>query len=345
MTKRRWGTLVAASFALAAPARARAAEPATIVLLEPEHPSAVARETTTRAGAELKAAGFRVVIRRQPEHITREDLERAVSGAGGIAAIAIDSQPGSTLADVWVSDRATHKLSIRPVETKGRGDTPALLAIRAVELLRASLLELGEEGRVKQEAEPIPDDVKHFATPRDASPRSSAHSGFGLGVGIAALFNVDHVAPAVAPAFRVSYGSPIGIGARVSFVGPSAGKGLRGTLGTASLTQELLLAEVVFVPPLHGSFYPLVAGGVGMMHVGATGDLANPARAKSGGTTAFAGSLSVGGGALLGSHFALELEGFAAFSAPRIVVDMGPQRVGSVGRPSLGATFGASARF
>lgn len=323
--------------------------PATIVLLEPRDPSATAKETTLRAQAELRAAGFVVVVSTEEGDVTRTQLEKALADAGAVAAIAIDSRPGSTVADVWVSDRVTKKLSIRPVETKGSGDTPALLAIRAVELLRASLLELGDSPRVAEAAKPVPEEVERFAAPRSGAPApergTSAHAGFRVGVGVAGLFNVDHVAPAVAPAFRVGFGSSIGVGGRITFIGPSAGAGLNGALGTAILHQEVALAELTFAPPTRGPVYGLVTAGIGVLHVGASGELADAKRARSGGATSFLSTIGAGAGVGLGRHFALELEGFIGFAAPRIVVDMGTERVGSVGRPMLGATLGAVARF
>jgi hypothetical protein len=66
---------------------AAAEDPSAVVLLEPAEPDAVARETLTRAKAELTGAGFRVIMpprRWHPRH------EAAIREAGAIAAIAID---------------------------------------------------------------------------------------------------------------------------------------------------------------------------------------------------------------------------------------------------------------
>ncbi len=349
--------LVAASLS-SSTAAAAAADGPIVVLVESTDPTSSARETSTRARAELGAAGFHVVVTTAKGSDTRRSLESAVAEAGAIAAIAIESDPNSTIAQVWVSDRLTRKLSVRPVETRGAGDTPALLAIRSVELLRASLIELRNPATEDHEAAPLAPAVAKLTAPRSAASGSngsgtdgsgqkevSGRSGWGFELGLAGILNVDPANPAMAPVLRASYGSKMGIGARVTWIGPSIGRGLRGDLGKASLTQELAVGEIVFAPPLPRPFVAQASGGIGVYHVSASGDLTNPHTAKSGGVAAFAASIGAGGGVRLSNHFVLGAEVLAGFTAPKIVIDMGAQRVGSLGQPILGLTTTLGAFF
>ena len=105
---------------------------------------AIVCRSTDRFGlrlvAEFEALGLRAVVVEPAEPPSRDTLEAMARHEGAIAAIrAVPSERG---AEVWVADRVTGKTVIR--EMVGGSDTPdgeAALALRVVELLRASLLE------------------------------------------------------------------------------------------------------------------------------------------------------------------------------------------------------------
>ncbi|WP_437672118.1 hypothetical protein [Sorangium sp. So ce131] len=149
MTRRSSAPLLLALAALAAAASAatdtRADEtreelPSTIAVL-----SAPGDRFGLRVVAELESLGFRVeLLDPAAEPVSRASLEASAREAGALAAIrAIPSGRG---VEVWIADRVTGKTVLR--EMAGRaGDggaeelDDAALALRVVELLRASLLE------------------------------------------------------------------------------------------------------------------------------------------------------------------------------------------------------------
>jgi len=313
-----------------------AAAPTTIVLLEPDAPSAAARETMTRARSELVAAGFEVVVSTRSGADTREALERAMLATGATAAISIEPTSKSTVAEVWVNDGLTHKISIRPVETTGSNDTPALLAIRAVELLRASLIELTAPADGAPPNAP-PDPVRRLVD--GPSRLDSYRAGFAIEAGVAGLLGVSPLRPAVAPTLALSYGSAMGLGARLRWIGPTAGPGLQGALGRAEITEELLVGECVFAPPLDAPVGLYAAAGIGFLHLDASGQLVDPSRARSEGSTVFATSFGAGLDFRLDPHVTLGTEVFAVVTAPAIVVDMGTETIGTVGHPELGSSL------
>ncbi len=324
---------------------AAAEEPSAVVLLEPAEPDAVARETLTRAKAELTGAGFRVIIAPRGAGDPRASLEAAIREAGAIAAIAIEPGQSSSLVEVWVSDHLTGKLSIRPVESPRTGEAPALLAIRAVELLRASLLEIANPPTSSAKNSTLPSEVTKLTAPAPPSESESRRTGFGIEAGMMGLLSVDGIHPAVAPMLRASYGVPIGLGARLTWAGPSFGPGLDGVLGEAVITQYLGLAELVYSPPLGGPVALLFNGGLGAYHVSATGELFDPQRARSGGSTTFIATWGAGLDFRVHRRFGLALETMAGVSAPRVTIEMGREEVGHFGRPLLGASLGAIGLF
>ncbi|WP_438031969.1 hypothetical protein [Sorangium sp. So ce204] len=135
------GATLAAGAALAQGARAdetRTEAPSTIAVL-----CAPGDRFGLRIVAEIESLGFRAE-RLDPaaEPASRASLEASAREVSAIAAIrAVPSERG---VEVWIADRVTGKTVLREMaDDGGTPDDDAALALRAVELLRASLLEAG----------------------------------------------------------------------------------------------------------------------------------------------------------------------------------------------------------
>lgn len=124
------------TMALLANTRAAAEERPRIVVIGGKADSAV-----LRLRAELAAIGFDVVAEVQAEAVGREPLEDAAQRASAVAAIRlVRSRAG---VELWIVDRVTGKFVLREVvsaDLAAGGDRT--LVLRAVELLRASFLEV-----------------------------------------------------------------------------------------------------------------------------------------------------------------------------------------------------------
>jgi hypothetical protein len=117
-----------------------------------------------RIVAELESLGFRAaLVGPPPGPASRASLEGAARGANAIAAIrAVPSDRG---VEVWVADRVTGKTVLREVASDGAPDDDGALALRAVELLRASLLEIALPEPPRGEVAPPPDLRAKMAIP------------------------------------------------------------------------------------------------------------------------------------------------------------------------------------
>ncbi len=323
---------------LSAPSRSEAA-PASevIVLLSPSQAGEAEQETLTRLAAELKAAGFSVVRAERRGSELRASLEQAVEESGAAAAIAIETTRRGAGVEVWVTDRATGKLSVRPVERLR--ETPATLAIRAVELLRASLLELAHPA--PSQTLPAPSAAAATLT----SPVEGPRHRFAVEAGVATLLAVDPVLPAVAPELRLLYTSPLGLGARLTFIGPSAGPALEGVLGEAELRQVVATVDATFQLEIAAPLSFRLGAGLGLFHVEADGVLRDRARERGGSSSALLTELGAGLALTAHRHVAIHLDVLAAAAFPRITIEMGDERVGRLGRPLLGSTLGVAAQF
>ena len=106
--------------------------------------TAAEAELRTRLHAELRANGFDPVdARSNPAAL--DSVAAALEDSDAVAAFALVSVQDGVAVDVWLSDAMTGKTLVRRVTGEHGDDAtadPSLLAVRAVELLRASLLEI-----------------------------------------------------------------------------------------------------------------------------------------------------------------------------------------------------------
>lgn len=142
-----------------------------------------------RVQAELEALGFQtVLLDPAAEPASRASLEAAARKVGAIAAIrAIPSARG---VEVWIADRVTGKTVLREIAgVEGSIDGDATLALSAVDLLRASLLEIAlppPAPRATGEVPAAPDLRKKMALPAPGAlaerPTPTLHLSLAPGV-------------------------------------------------------------------------------------------------------------------------------------------------------------------
>jgi hypothetical protein len=185
---------------LALPARAQAAE-ATILLVVDERAEALA----TRVAAELSALGFAVTSQTREPRAT--ELATEARRAGAFAAIGIGPTARGTV-EITVLDRVTGKTVRREVLGRSLTDptTRELVALRASELLRASLMEIEAPHPPRGDLPPTPAITKVARAPETIkSPerrlRLGAQTGALLapGLSIAPLLQVSLGARVAAP--------------------------------------------------------------------------------------------------------------------------------------------------
>lgn len=322
-------------------AAAAAAEPSRVVVLrDPSAPAAVS-EASLRTQAELRAEGFEVVLRDVAvSGDVRAALESASREGDAVAAIAVVSDPAGAAADLWVTDRITGKTSIRRIEViaVAPSERPRALAIRAVELLRASLVEAVV---LPTEAKPPPD-VKRWLEPPPVGPLSGPHAALSVGM----LTGFDGIGPAGAPVVRLGWAADFGLGGRVSWLGPALGARADSPLGSAAIRQELATFDVLYAPPVEwAGFTPMVWAGAGVYHLFAEGELLMPLTGQSDEVWAFAGVGGLGIGYRLTPALTAWLDAEGALTTPRAVVTLFGEPLGTMGRPMLLSSLGISLHF
>lgn len=323
---------VAVSLA-SAPARA---DPSRVVIVRERSADAVVARAEVRLAAELRAAGF-VVEEREVD--SASDARRVVDAGvdGAFATILLVRAGGGAATDIWVADHVTKKTVVRRI---GGDGGERVLALRVVELMRASLVEPialpppVEAPRV----EPPADVVRFVAVEPDAVP-SADRTTLALAAGASALYASSSIGLAWAPSIGLDVAACDVCRARALVVGPAFGGSVDAAQGSARVRQELALAEFALEAPLARWFRPFVAVGAGAYHL----DVRGTARAPfvDGGGDAWAALASGGAGARvrIAGAAALSLGARALFAFPRPVVVFATDAAATAARPAILGTL------
>ncbi len=179
---------VIAALVVLGPTPARAAAPAVPSSVDSADATASTRvavvgraeaEVTIRLVAELRFLGFTPRVIATPSTPDPEALLALARAQAVAAAIAVDMAGGRV--EVWIVDRVTGKQLARELvlSTDPASDGPREIAVRSVELLRASLAEV-ERGPPPPEAEVIVSPAAR-RTLRPPRPRLSLGAGVAVG--------------------------------------------------------------------------------------------------------------------------------------------------------------------
>jgi hypothetical protein len=344
--------------AIAAPAAADAAR-SRVAVVRPPADDDLSSLVTTRILAELSAAGFDVVEIDAPPDTSSRAVVEAPSKA--VATFAVERVGNRPAVDVWLADQITGKTTVRRLDLQiGASDRAvAILAIRAVELLRASLLEIVVPPKAEggQPSEGVPPDVDVFVRKTSAPPRTMPRGlfegvGIEMGAGMNAAFSA--IGPSAGLALRGSWGRRRlhhGFAARMTLAAFELGPTLRAPGGTATFGQELAMIEGVFFAPAFGhpsaggpvSAFISVGLGVSRFHVKGSAEAPNrPASADLWSPTA---TLGGGVGVRIAPGTALVLSVHGALMMRRANIDIAGQTAAKTLPASSGATLGLLATF
>jgi hypothetical protein len=361
-----------------------------VVVVRPAASDPLLAEATTRLSAELTAAGFSVtLLDEKPGTDPRQRVESANLDPPPVATLAILHLGEGAAAEVWVADRLTGKTLVRRIDvgSVSRERMPSVLAVRAVELLRASLLEATVPEAAAVPNEPpehtsVPDDVARWMTPKPApakppetkaappppkeatkptppkpaeepepqvepepEPEASEPKGppspvkfFGE-VGGAVVFGLRNAGAAGSPLLRVGAGGESFSG-RVSVVAPAFGADIARAEGSASIRQELAVAEGAVTFPRKGTLAAVVSLGGGAYHWHVAGSAHAPNVSQHGDAWGGVVDVGVGGVARFGSHFGVLLDAHGAGFLPKPSVQIASADAGGASFPVGLATLG-----
>jgi hypothetical protein len=320
-----------------------------VVLLRPSATDEVTAMALARIKGELIAAGFDVTLLPQQEELPSRNLvETAASDLRPLAVFAIfhdRSRPGtSSTAEIWVSDRLVDRTSVERMRLNSdepeRGAT--ILAVRAVELLKASLAEFWTVPERPRPPPPPPVENRPLpAKPLPVVRAPALNEGVSAHAALGVLHSFGEIGPVWTPLLQLSYGTANGIGGRLTFGGFGSNATLAAPEGRAQVQQQFGTLEGFIMSRLSAPVQFFGTAGLGAYHLSVDGTGIFPYRARP---TAQAWSLLAGGGIGIAAevypNVALNLEGRALWALPPAVVQFDDTMIGKTNWPLLLASLG-----
>ena len=310
-----------------------------VTLLDPTGSSSSARTCLTRIRDELTAGGFEVSVVDPGPNADPVSIAAAMQRQEGtVATIALLGDPDRSGAELWILDRVGIAAEVRriPIPPEDRERLPEVLAIRTIEVLKASALKaLVEATRRTPEANPA-EAVRPIEPPVSAGATAGA---FGLEAGLSMIANVGGLDPAALPLGRVRVWLSDSVFARLTVAGLGSRSRVETSIGSASVAQSLGLAELAVALRPGARWRPTLSLGAGTLQVQSDGAGAWPYAGVR--TSRWVAALDAGVGLLATAGadlaFAFELHGLLAFPHP--TVRFNDVETATVGFPSILASL------
>src|SRR5262245_19221933 len=297
-------------------------------------------ETLVRLKGELTSAGFATEIvdstaAGSAPGDSRAGLEQLAArrGADAVVAIVGDLSPDSV--EVWVIDKVTGKSVVRRVPFEPAATRASeTLALRAIELLRSSFLEidLAAGGRRSAPGTAPPPAVLHFG---EAERPAQLPERFGVEVGGAAVMSLDGVGPAVLPLVRFDWA----VRPRFILHATAAGLGTRATVesqaGSAQVAQAYGLVGGSIALRAGQRVRTFVALSAGALRTSGEGRADLPNQSSVADSWSFLTDVGLGTLLRLPDRFYLSLAAHAQLAEPYVGVRFLGRVVATSGRPNL----------
>jgi hypothetical protein len=199
-------------------AASAAAEAPRVLLVSPPASAPAVRTALIRVEGELAADGFEVEPIEAPDGATSAMSMLQAENTGPSTTVGLFLSADGTTAELWVVDKLTDKTVVRRLATRGQPENmlPEVLAVKVVELLRASLLELMVE---RNNAANAPRAVVKRASDWAAQPISNSAPVWGIETGAAVIWNPSQVEAAFVSVGRGRFALGPTLQLRVSFIG------------------------------------------------------------------------------------------------------------------------------
>jgi hypothetical protein len=286
----------------------------------------VATEAFVRMRGELTAAGFDVQVRNTGDE-ARASLERTANQAGADAAIAVRGDEPLESVEVWVVDRVTSKSVMRGLVVQGPAEHRAeLLAVRALELLRASFLEASIPDPEVPPAPPVAVSRFKAEAPAVRPVGWAVEAGAGL---------LNGMGTSVLPLVRGQRRLADMILLRVTAAGAGTRARAEGLVGSALIAQQFALLEGVWPLLARRRVHPMVSLGAGALHVSAQGRATWPYQASDVDRWSWLIDAGLGVRLALAGRYEAALELHGQLAQPYPVLRLGGQEVARGGRPNL----------
>ncbi len=332
------GMVLLALLVPAAPAAA-----ATVVLIRTPNPSAMASEATVRLRGELSAGGFDVRVVDCPANTDpHEFMEEQSLEADVEAVVAIFADSPTDAVELSVIDRVTRKTVTRRVPADPAATRSAeVLSIRALELLRASFLEisLGASHADPPDTPPPPaPPIEVIRMTNDALDNRWPQT-WALEIGGCVFTSFEGLGPTVAPMLRAEHQWRDWLVGRVTLAGLGTHARIESEFTTANVAQAFGLAEVGIKLRSNRLLRPFFSIGGGILRVTTDAQPPPHAQAINGGLWTPIADAGMGLRVTLRARFELAAEVHAQVAPRYPAIQFFGDTVARAGRPTVMASL------
>ncbi len=312
-----------------------------VVLLRPTPTAPLFAEALVRIKSELSAGGFDVTVADSPASELVPDARTlrslAARAPSPSATIAIFGELDQGEGELWLVDRITGRSVVRRVEVETSPDRPIseVLAIRAQELLRATLVEVSVGEPRPQPAEPS------VVVAKQPSVAGSPISPWRLGIeaGGSVFGGPGGFGTAGAPVVRVRFAIDDTFGLRLGGLGFGSEPRLVADYASASISQTLVLVEGVARLRTRRRVQPVLSFGMGCERVAVDAVANSPYRGHRKARWYFATDVGAGLAVRLSAHWEAQIEGHVWVALPRPEVRFLGSSFAQAGLPTFLATL------
>ncbi len=315
----------------------------TVAIVRPLNPAPEMTETLVRLHGELLSVGIEVEIvggppeRGQGATETRPWMKELATQRGFDAVINIVGDGGLVAVEVLVVDKAPRFEFSRVALEAGSENAPERLAIRALEVLRSSFLEIdlaARERRSEVGAKPatttLPQDGVNEAKQRAGQPERLAFE-----VGAAALTSLDGVGPAILPIMGFGWVARSWLVVQAALAGLGSRPTVATTMGTARVAQQYGVLGGCYRFRSDQRLRPFLSLSAGALRTAVEGQADLPKQGHFVDQWSFLLDGSLGMGLPLGGRYYLTLAAHVHVAEPYVVIHFVDAVVATSGRPNL----------
>jgi hypothetical protein len=293
--------------------------------------------------AELERLGLQVaLVDHGASEVVPRDLSRAAREQQAVAGFRVLVSQGTV--EMWIADRVTGKVTLREVLAR-EGESKVsetVVVTRAVELLRASLMEIEAPHELRGEV-PAPPELVRLAS----YPRPPARAGLFLGVGLffsPSSGQENTLLGSAGASLRVAPWDTVSLGASARF--PTASQQIDAAGGSTSVSVRWYALDVrheslFFSDRLHLSYGP----GLALLDASSHGAPSGGFRGSDLRVHSPAPHLAASVGVFLGPTLRITTELMAGASLRPLSFSLDGQRIGQVGPWVGSATVGLTILF
>ncbi len=261
-----------------------------VALARPTEGDPLLVEAFNRLGAELRLQDFQIAILDPADLRASDTIGVLAKRASAVAGVVVFRHDGRLAVDVWLDDGTADRMVVHRLEPAAGSELPNVVAIRTVDLLKASLREQSSRHPIdtpRVDREPLPDVAR---APEALPDRPWEVRAEGVAIYDGATLGMA-VGAALGLARRIS--GPLRVGVLIS--GPLAGARWETSEGTALVRQQVGWIELRLAWFQSSRIDLGASAAIGAHHLTAVGNAKRPLLSQTDQVWSLAGTLGVDG--------------------------------------------------